>query len=78
MRPENVCFSHREYCHLPSVRLRASAGSESCVAVNEGFADKEDYIKGGGSELFFVQMQQNKEMDEQSKLADKVRLICGG
>lgn len=78
MRPENACFSHWESSHLPSLRLRASTGSESCVAVNEGFADEEDYIKAGGSELFFVQMQQNKEMDEQSKLADKVRLLCGG
>lgn len=57
------------------VRVRAaSTGSERYVAVNfkEGFADQEDYVKGGGSELLFVQMQQNKLMDKQSKLADKV------
>lgn len=56
------------------VRVRASAGSESCVAVDfkEGLADEEDYVKAGGSELVFVQMQQNKLMEKQSKLADKV------
>ncbi|XP_034700573.1 lycopene epsilon cyclase, chloroplastic isoform X1 [Vitis riparia] len=75
MRPENACFNHRDSCYLPSVRVRASAGSESCVVVKEGFADKEDYIKAGGSELLFVQMQQNKAMDEQSKLADKLPQI---
>lgn len=47
---------------------------DSCVAVpvREDFADEEDYVKAGGSELLFVQMQQNKTMDHQSKLADKV------
>ncbi|XP_010656042.1 lycopene epsilon cyclase, chloroplastic-like isoform X1 [Vitis vinifera] len=75
MRPENACFNHRDSCYLPSVRVRASAGSESCVVVKEGFADEEDYIKAGGSELLFVQMQQNKAMDEQSKLADKLPQI---
>lgn len=49
-----------------------AAGSESCVAVKRGFADEEDYVKGGGSELLFVQMQQNKRMEMQSKLSDKV------
>ncbi|XVF48970.1 hypothetical protein PTKIN_Ptkin03bG0231100 [Pterospermum kingtungense] len=61
-----------------SLKVRASsssssgAGSESCVAAKEDLSDKEDYIKAGGSELLFVQMQQNKEMDKQSKLADKL------
>lgn len=57
----------------PSFLVTANAaGSDSCVAVKEGFADEEDYIKGGGSELLFVQMQQNKHMEMQSKLSDKV------
>ncbi|XP_050270180.1 lycopene epsilon cyclase, chloroplastic isoform X1 [Quercus robur] len=65
--------------HYMRVRA-ASTGSERCVAVNfkEGFADKEDYVKGGGSELLFVQMQQNKLMDKQSKLADKLAPISVG
>lgn len=58
-----------------SVRVMANAGSESCVAVKEGFADEEDYIKGGGSELVFVQMQQKKSMEKQSKLSDKVKSL---
>lgn len=52
--------------------MEAKAGSESCVATKEDFADEEDYVKAGGSELVFVQMQQNKAMEMQSKLADKV------
>ncbi|CAI9759066.1 unnamed protein product [Fraxinus pennsylvanica] len=56
-----------------------SAGSDSCVAlpVKEDFADEEDYIKAGGSELLFVQMQQNKHMDQQSKFSDKLPRILG-
>lgn len=69
-RTESLQFRLRR----PSVFVMASAGSESCIAVREGFADDEDYIKGGGSELLFVQMQQNKTMEMQSKLADEVRL----
>jgi len=59
---------------LCSVRASGggSSGSESCVAVREDFADEEDFVKAGGSEILFVQMQQNKDMDEQSKLVDKV------
>ncbi|KAB2604316.1 root phototropism protein 3-like [Pyrus ussuriensis x Pyrus communis] len=38
---------------------------------DEGFADKEDFMKGGRPELLLVQMQQNKAMEKQSKLADK-------
>lgn len=60
-------------CMSSSLRVMArGAGNESCVAVKEGFADEEDFVKAGGSELLFVQMQQRKAMDEQSKLADKV------
>ncbi|GFP94218.1 lycopene epsilon cyclase chloroplastic [Phtheirospermum japonicum] len=66
-----------------SFRVRcggASAGSESCLAVpvKEDFADEEDYVKAGGSELFFVQMQQNKTMDQHSKLSDKLPRIFTG
>lgn len=57
------------------LRVRASAGGEGGgvgVAVKEGFADEEDFMKGGGPELLLVQMQQKKVMEKQSKLADKV------
>nr|WGZ82028.1 lycopene epsilon cyclase [Daucus carota] len=49
----------------------------SCVAVveDEEFADEEDFVKAGGSELLFVQMQRNKAMDTQSKLAHKLPRI---
>lgn len=57
------------------VRVNCHRGSESCVAVQEEFADEEDFIKAGGSQLLFVQMQQSKSMDQQSKLEDKVTLL---
>nr|UZH23306.1 lycopene epsilon-cyclase [Citrus sinensis] len=65
-------------CNHSSYKVTAratssNAGSESCVAVKE-----EDYIKAGGSQLVFVQMQQNKSMDKQSKLADKLPPISIG
>ncbi|XP_057498194.1 lycopene epsilon cyclase, chloroplastic-like [Actinidia eriantha] len=59
-------------------RCSSSAGNGSCVAVKEEFADEEDYVKAGGSELLFVQMQQNKDMDKQSKLTDKLPRISVG
>lgn len=76
-------YSFRNFrCGLCRVRASgggAGSGSESCVAVREDFADEEDFVKAGGSEILFVQMQQNKDMDEQSKLVDKVsRLTCLG
>ncbi|GKV13968.1 hypothetical protein SLE2022_269010 [Rubroshorea leprosula] len=75
MRTSHFLSNHRCF----SFKVRASsAGSESCVAVKEGFADEEDYIKAGGSELVFVQMQRNKAMDKQSKLADKLTPISVG
>ncbi|CAI0387725.1 unnamed protein product [Linum tenue] len=52
------------------------AGSDSCVAVIDDFADEEDFVKAGGSELYFVQMQRKKDMDKQSKLADKLPPIA--
>nr|BAS69437.1 lycopene epsilon-cyclase [Rhododendron japonicum f. flavum] len=66
-------------CMSSSLRVMArGAGNESCVTVKEGFADEEDFVKAGGSELLFVQMQQRKAMDEQSKLADKLPCIPVG
>ncbi|KAI4335268.1 hypothetical protein L6164_013931 [Bauhinia variegata] len=70
-------FAAMTVCFIPSSRCRRKR-SESCVAVKENFADEEDYIKAGGSELLFVQMQQNKSMDMQSKLADKLPPISIG
>ncbi|CAF1847426.1 unnamed protein product [Brassica oleracea var. botrytis] len=68
----------------PSVVVRASVlggggggsgGSESCVAVREDYADEEDFVKAGGSDIMFVQMQQNKDMDEKSKLVDETTTL---
>lgn len=60
------------------VKCNSSSGSESCVVDKEDFADEEDYIKAGGSQLVFVQMQQKKDMDQQSKLSDELRQISAG
>ncbi|MCD7455340.1 hypothetical protein HAX54_027881 [Datura stramonium] len=52
--------------HMKVKCSSSSSGNESnCVVV------KENYIKAGGSQFHFVQMQQNKDMDQQSKLPDK-------
>ncbi|KAJ8750989.1 hypothetical protein K2173_016170 [Erythroxylum novogranatense] len=58
-------------------RVKASSARSdvSYVAVKQDFVDEEDYVKAGGSQLLFVQMQQDKDMDKQSKLADKLRPI---
>lgn len=70
-----VDYSHSLY-KVTARATSSNAGSGSCVAVKEeDFADEEDYIKAGGSQLFFVQMQQNKSMDKQSKLANKVYIL---
>ncbi|XP_058001948.1 lycopene epsilon cyclase, chloroplastic-like isoform X2 [Hevea brasiliensis] len=58
-------------CRFYQVKA-SSAGSYSCVAIKEEFADEEDYVKAGGSELVFVQMQQDKAMKKQSNIAHKV------
>lgn len=74
-KKEAPIFRYGTLCNKHSLlQVRANAGSESCVgvAVTQGFADEEDYVKGGGSQLLFVQMQQNKTMEKQSKLAEKV------
>lgn len=57
------------------LEMRCSSRGESCVIVKDEFADEEDYVKAGGKELLYVQMQQNKQMGEQSKLSDKLPRI---
>ncbi|XP_050217440.1 lycopene epsilon cyclase, chloroplastic [Mercurialis annua] len=73
-RTRNTVSFRRKRCCFYKVR----ASSDSCVVIKEEFADEEDYIKAGGSELVFVQMQQKKSMDKQSKLSDKLRPIPTG
>lgn len=79
--PNEIGFSVNAHGHgSESFRVRCgggSGGTDSCLAlpVREDFVDEEDYVKAGGSELLFVQMQQNKRMDHQSKIADKVRFF---
>ncbi|CAI9100635.1 OLC1v1037771C4 [Oldenlandia corymbosa var. corymbosa] len=80
---KDVLFHQIRMCRNSSMVMQVrcagtSTSSESCVAVKEGFADQEDFIKAGGSELLYVQMQQNKDMEEQSKLSDKLPQISVG
>ncbi|KAJ0985519.1 hypothetical protein J5N97_003875 [Dioscorea zingiberensis] len=54
---------------------RATRPATTTVKVEdeeEEFADEEDFIKAGGSELLFVRMQERKPMEMQSKIADKL------
>ncbi|XP_068636219.1 lycopene epsilon cyclase, chloroplastic-like, partial [Aristolochia californica] len=51
---------------------------ESCaVSVKSGFAD-EDYVKAGGSLMRFVEMQEQKPMEEQGRISDKLPPIPSG
>ncbi|XP_043719275.1 lycopene epsilon cyclase, chloroplastic isoform X1 [Telopea speciosissima] len=69
---------HRYYSCLPTLRAGPSGGRDNCMVVKEGFMDEEDYVKAGGSELIFVQMQQTKLMEKQAKIADKLPPISLG
>jgi len=68
----------------PKVRCVATEKHDETAAVGAAvgveFADEEDYRKGGGGELLYVQMQATKPMESQSKIASKVirflLLIC--
>lgn len=75
MRDDRHRSNFRSTTYLPYLQVKASSAKKNCVTVKQDFADEEDYIKAGGSELLFVQMQQNKYMDKQSKLADKVSFL---
>jgi len=44
----------------------------AAAAVGVEFADEEDYRKGGGGEILYVQMQATKPMESQSKIASKL------
>ncbi|KAF9612595.1 hypothetical protein IFM89_002191 [Coptis chinensis] len=60
-----------------SLKVKASSsGGSSFIAVKECFADEDDYVKAGGSEILFVEMQQAKPMDKQAKLAEKLPPIA--
>lgn len=61
-----------------SSRRRSANNESSCVVVREDFANEEDFIKAGGSELLYVQMQQNKDMGDQSRIGDKLPRIPHG
>ncbi|XP_031093580.1 lycopene epsilon cyclase, chloroplastic [Ipomoea triloba] len=80
IRTENCTYISTSAAAVATLRVRCkSSGSTSAgVALREEFADEEDYVKGGGSEILFVQMQQNKHMDEQSKLLDTLPQISVG
>ncbi|KAI7735588.1 hypothetical protein M8C21_030751 [Ambrosia artemisiifolia] len=72
--------SRREFSllqHYRFTRKQQIKCSAKSVVVKEGVseAEEEDYVKAGGSELLFVQMQQNKSMETQSRLSDKLPRI---
>nr|ACF21783.1 lycopene epsilon-cyclase [Gentiana lutea]BAA88845.1 Lycopene epsilon cyclase [Gentiana lutea] len=74
---KQVFYNHSSHAHNSLVLQVRCSGSrrESCVVVKEEFSDEEDYVKAGGSELLYVQMQQKKQMAQQSKLSDKLPRI---
>ncbi|CAK9144148.1 unnamed protein product [Ilex paraguariensis] len=79
IKAQPTAYTYGWSCPL-SLKLKCSCGvgSERSCGGKQGFGDEEDFLKAGGSELLFVQMQQNKAMDNQSKLADKLPQISSG
>ncbi|KAF5207577.1 Lycopene epsilon-cyclase [Thalictrum thalictroides] len=70
--------SKQSFKRYPCRVCRLNVKARGSVAFKEGFVDEEDYVKAGGSELLFVQMQQTKTMDKQAKIADKLPPIDVG
>lgn len=57
------------------MRCVAGGGGGAAAAEVKGveqFADENDYIKAGGSEIVYVEMQGTKAMEMQDKISDKV------
>lgn len=83
----DYCSQRRNYgagvdCRGTSSRrsrmIRSGNGERSSVVVREDFANEEDFIKAGGSELLYVQMQRNKAMEDQFRIGDKLPTISLG
>ncbi|KAL2945213.1 Lycopene epsilon cyclase chloroplastic [Bienertia sinuspersici] len=70
-----VDSSSRRTATPTSSRLKSANTDTSCVVVREDFANEEDFIKAGGSQLLYVQMQQKKAMDSHSRISDKLPRI---
>ncbi|KAI3943214.1 hypothetical protein MKX01_027512 [Papaver californicum] len=71
---------HTSYSSVIRVKASSNGGgnTSSVVVKEEGFFDEEDYIKAGGSEILFVQMQQKKPMDKHILISDKLPSISVG
>ncbi|KAL4563806.1 hypothetical protein LXL04_027852 [Taraxacum kok-saghyz] len=80
-RHEFSLLKHRRLTSLSASsslrQIKCSAKSDRCVVDKQGISveDEEDYVKAGGSELLFVQMQQTKSMESQSSLSEKLPQI---
>ncbi|RZC68205.1 hypothetical protein C5167_031459 [Papaver somniferum] len=84
IRDKTHFCNHSIHTSSSVVRVKASNGGSSSsgsssvvVKEEEGFFDEEDYIKAGGSEILFVQMQQKKPMDKHILISDKVKQCLG-
>ncbi|XP_026398966.1 lycopene epsilon cyclase, chloroplastic-like isoform X2 [Papaver somniferum] len=85
IRDKTHFCNHSIHTSSSVVRVKASNGGSSSsgsssvvVKEEEGFFDEEDYIKAGGSEILFVQMQQKKPMDKHILISDKLPSISVG
>ncbi|GAB2267733.1 Lycopene epsilon cyclase, chloroplastic [Dionaea muscipula] len=76
---DGSCLRRRQQRLRPlegKTTVSSSSGTESsCVVSREEYADEEDFIKAGGSEIVYVQMQQNKHLAMQSRISDKLPQI---
>lgn len=77
-RRRRILVSERRGGVLRALRVSCCGGGGGGGAVTtkvkgvEDFAGEEDYIKAGGSEIVYVEMQGMKRMELQDKISDKV------
>lgn len=71
--------NHRQNRERPILGRRAlkvvnggSREESSTTTVKAAYANEEDFLKAGGTQFFFVQMQERKPLEKQGKIADKL------
>lgn len=71
-RPPLFSLSSREPRCCMVVKASAAESCTTADSKKEHFHDEDDYLRAGGSEMHFVQLQESKTMKQQAKIADKV------
>ncbi|CAN6456160.1 unnamed protein product [Victoria cruziana] len=77
-RPPLFSLSSREPRCCMVVKASAAESCTTADSKKEHFHDEDDYLRAGGSEMHFVQLQESKTMKQQAKIADKLPPIPSG